>query len=32
VHTNVIDASWTAVADGLVVGLLREQERDASSR
>jgi len=27
VHTNIIDASWTAVADGLVVGLLREQER-----
>jgi 2-isopropylmalate synthase len=32
VHTNVIDASWTAVADGLVVGLLREQTRDASGR
>jgi 2-isopropylmalate synthase len=28
VHTNVIDASWTAVADGLIVGLLREQARD----
>jgi len=27
VHTNIIDASWTAVADGLVVGLLREQRR-----
>jgi 2-isopropylmalate synthase len=27
VHTNVIDASWTAVADGLVVGLLRDQKR-----
>jgi 2-isopropylmalate synthase len=29
VHTNVIDASWTAVADGLIVGLLREQTRHA---
>jgi 2-isopropylmalate synthase len=29
VHTNVIDASWTAVADGIVVGLLREQQREA---
>jgi 2-isopropylmalate synthase len=27
VHTNVIDASWTAVADGLVVGLLRYEMR-----
>jgi len=27
VHTNIIDASWTAVADGIVVGLLREQTR-----
>lgn len=27
VHTNIIDASWTAVADGLVIGLLREQMR-----
>lgn len=27
VHTNIIDASWTAVADGLVVGLLRERAR-----
>jgi 2-isopropylmalate synthase len=27
VHTNIIDASWTAVSDGLVVGLLREQGR-----
>lgn len=27
VHTNIIDASWTAVADGLVVGLLREEGR-----
>lgn len=31
VHTNVIDASWTAVADGLVVGLLREQARETGS-
>ncbi len=30
VHTNVIDSSWTAVADGLVVGLLRDQARTAS--
>ena len=30
VHTNVIDASWTAVADGIVVGLLREQQREAA--
>jgi 2-isopropylmalate synthase len=29
VHTNIIDASWTAVADGIVVGLLREQTRQA---
>lgn len=27
VHTNIIDASWTAVSDGLVVGLLRFHER-----
>jgi len=27
VHTNIIDASWTAVADGLVVGLLRAGTR-----
>ncbi|MDK1010011.1 MAG: citramalate synthase [Actinomycetota bacterium] len=27
VHTNIIDASWSAVADGLIVGLLREQMR-----
>ncbi len=27
VHENIIEASWEAVADGLVVGLLREQQR-----
>jgi 2-isopropylmalate synthase len=27
VHTNIIDASWTAVAEGLIVGLLREEAR-----
>ncbi len=27
VHQNIIDASWTSVADGLVVGLLRAGER-----
>lgn len=26
VHQNIIDASWTAVSDGLVVGLLRTRE------
>jgi 2-isopropylmalate synthase len=29
VHQNIIDASWTAVAEGLVLGLLRASERDA---
>jgi len=29
VHTNIIDASWTAVSDGLVVGLIRHHERNA---
>jgi 2-isopropylmalate synthase len=29
VHTNIIDASWTAVADGIVVGLLREETRQS---
>lgn len=28
VHENIIDASWKAVADGLVIGLLRHQERN----
>ena len=27
VHPNIIDASWKAVADGLVLGLLRHAER-----
>lgn len=31
VHTNIIDASWTAVADGLVVGLIRERKRAATT-
>jgi len=26
VHENIIEASWEAVADGIVVGLLREQD------
>jgi 2-isopropylmalate synthase len=29
VHQNIIDASWQAVCDGVVIGLLREQERVA---
>jgi hypothetical protein len=29
VHENIIDASWKAVVDGLVVGLLRSTERTA---
>jgi 2-isopropylmalate synthase len=31
VHQNIIDASWTAVAEGLIVGLLRAQERPATT-
>ncbi len=27
VHENIIDASWKAVVDGVVIGLLREKER-----
>ena len=27
VHQNIIDASWQAVCDGVIVGLLREQAR-----
>jgi 2-isopropylmalate synthase len=27
VHANIIDASWKAVVDGLVIGLLRDAER-----
>lgn len=30
VHENIIDASWKAVVDGLVIGLLRCQERNGS--
>lgn len=29
VHQNIIDASWTAVSDGLLLGLMRESERRA---
>ena len=29
VHTNIIDASWKAVVEGLVIGLLRYRERNA---
>jgi 2-isopropylmalate synthase len=28
VHENIIDASWNAVVEGLVIGLLRHQERN----
>ena len=28
VHENIIDASWQAVVDGLVIGLLRNRERN----
>ncbi len=27
VHQNIIDASWTAVSDGLLIGLVRHHER-----
>lgn len=27
VHQNIIDASWTAVSDGLLMGLIRHRER-----
>ena len=27
VHTNIIDASWTAVSDGLLIGLVRHRDR-----
>ena len=30
VHQNIIDASWTAVAEGLIVGLIRAQELSVS--
>jgi len=29
VHQNIIDASWQAVCEGLVIGLLRHQEQTA---
>ncbi len=29
VHQNIIDASWTAVSDGLLIGLIRAREREA---
>ncbi|TDI52583.1 MAG: citramalate synthase [Acidobacteria bacterium] len=31
VHTNIIDASWTAVSDGLVVGLLKAGGEDSGA-
>ena len=31
VHQNIIDASWTAVSEGLIIGLLRAQARDAAA-
>jgi 2-isopropylmalate synthase len=31
VHQNVIDASWTAVSEGLVLGLLRATERSTGT-
>jgi len=30
VHQNIIDASWTAVAEGVVVGLLRADQRSGA--
>jgi 2-isopropylmalate synthase len=27
VHENIIDSSWKAVVDGVVIGLLRDKER-----
>lgn len=30
VHENIIDASWKAVVDGVIVGLLRERERQGA--
>jgi 2-isopropylmalate synthase len=27
VHQNIIDASWTALSDGLLVGLMRARAR-----
>jgi len=31
VHENIIDASWKAVVEGLVIGLLRHAERNGST-
>lgn len=31
VHENIIDASWKAVVDGLVIGLLRHVQRNGNS-
>jgi len=31
VHQNIIDASWRAVSEGLIIGLLREEERNGSA-
>jgi len=27
VHEDIIDASWTAVSDGLLIGLMRAKKR-----
>ena len=32
VHQNIIDASWTAVSDGLLIGLMRARRRVDSSQ
>ncbi len=31
VHQNIIDASWTAISDGLLMGLVRHRERAESA-
>ena len=31
VHQNIIDASWTAVSEGLIIGLLRAEERGTTA-
>jgi 2-isopropylmalate synthase len=30
VHQNIIDASWRAVSEGLIIGLLREEKRNGN--
>jgi 2-isopropylmalate synthase len=29
VHQDIIDASWTAVSDGLLIGLMRAKKRES---